>query len=389
MPKRLTKEDFINKAIEIHGSKYDYSLVDYKTNKSFVKIICHKHGVFEQRPINHLQGSGCPYCSGTKRLTTQEFIERSKQIHGNKYDYSVTQYVNNDTKVNIICPTHGIFSVNPSSHLKGYGCKECSKESRKDKINNKANINSRFKRFVYKANKVHHNKYDYSQADYKNVFEKIKIICPEHGEFFQVPNEHLRGRGCPKCANISHANKTRKSIEKYIQQAREVHGDKYDYSKMIYVNNYTDIEIICPEHGSFFQNPKGHLRGYGCPQCGGSISEKSISLLLKNNNISFSTQKKFEWLKYKHDMTLDFYLPEYHIAIECQGRQHFEIVDWFGGIKGYNLIVKRDKLKRELCEKHGIKILYYANYNFDFPYQVYTDKTELLNEIKGSIQNKD
>jgi hypothetical protein len=112
-------------------------------------------------------------------------------------------------------------------------------------------------------------------------------------------------------------------------------------------------------------------------------------MLLKNNNILFSTQKKFEWLKYKHDMTLDFYLPDYNVAIECQGRQHFEIVDWFGGEKGYNLIIKRDKLKRELCEKHGIKILYYANYKSDFPYKVYTDKDELLNDIKGSIQNKD
>lgn len=117
--------------------------------------------------------------------------------------------------------------------------------------------------------------------------------------------------------------------------------------------------------------------------------KKSISMLLKNNNILFSTQKKFEWLKYKHDMTLDFYLPDYNVAIECQGRQHFEIVDWFGGEKGYNLIIKRDKLKRELCEKHGIKILYYANYKSDFPYKVYTDKDELLNDIKGSIQNKD
>jgi hypothetical protein len=381
MPKRLTKEDFINKAIEIHGNKYDYSLVDYKTNKSFVKIICPKHGVFEQRPINHLQGCGCPYCSGTKRLTTQEFIERSKQIHGDKYDYSVTQYVNNDTKVNIICPIHGIFSVKPSSHLKGYGCKECSKENRKDKINSKANINSRFKRFVDKANKVHHNKYDYSQADYKNVFEKIKIICPEHGEFFQVPQEHLKGRGCPKCANISHGNKMRKPVETFIEQARIIHGNKYDYSKMNYVNNFTNIEIVCPEHGSFFQTPKEHLKGNGCHKCSSSISEKDIFNLLERNNIKFETQKKFDWLKYKNNMSLDFYLPDYNIAIECQGRQHFEIIDRFGGSKGYKLILERDTLKRELCDQHGIKVLYYANYKYKFPYKVYTSKTELINDI--------
>lgn len=387
MPKKLTTEEFIEKAKQVHGDKFDYSLTEYKSNKKKVKIICPIHGVFEQRPLNHLQGCGCIKCSGLEKLTKEEFIKRAKQVHGGKYDYSLTEYINNDKKVKIVCPDHGVFEQIASNHLRGAGCPKCRKELSKK---NQKPVSIKIPdRFILKSNIKHNNKYDYSLVDYTGAYNKVKIICPEHGVFEQTPNEHLRGRGCPKCANISHANKTRKSIEKYIQQAREVHGDKYDYSKMIYVNNYTDIEIICPEHGSFFQNPKGHLRGYGCPQCGGSISEKSISLLLKDNNILFSTQKKFEWLKYKHDMTLDFYLPEYHIAIECQGRQHFEIVDWFGGIKGYNLIVKRDKLKRELCEKHGIKILYYANYKFDFPYQVYTDKDELLNEIKGSIQNKD
>jgi hypothetical protein len=272
MPKKLTTEEFIEKAKQIHGDKYDYSLTEYISNKKKVKIICPIHGVFEQRPINHLQGCGCIKCSGLEKLTTEEFIEKAKKVHGNKYDYSLTEYITSKKKVKIICPVHGVFEQNAANHLKGTGCPNCTKEilKNKPKIINQKIID----RFILKSNIKHNNKYDYSSLNYTGVYNKAKIICPIHGMFEQTPHEHLRGRGCPKCANISHANKTRKNTEKYIQQAREVHGDKYDYSKMIYVNNYTDIEIICPDHGSFFQNPKTHLRGCGCPQCGGSISEK-------------------------------------------------------------------------------------------------------------------
>ena len=111
--------NFIEKAKAVHGDKYDYSKVEYVKAKEKVCIICQEHGEFWQTPNNHLRGEGCPFCYGSKKLTTEEFISKAKQIHGNKYDYSNVNYVNKYTKVCIICPEHGEFWQKPSNHLKG------------------------------------------------------------------------------------------------------------------------------------------------------------------------------------------------------------------------------------------------------------------------------
>ena len=243
----MTKEEFIQKAKSVHGDKYDYSKVEYVSAHTKVCIICPKHGEFWQTPNSHLNGSGCPKCQG-KKLTKDDFIQKAKAIHGDKYDYSKVEYINNNTPVCIICPEHGEFWQKPNLHLNGSGCPKCSKMDTKT--------------FITKAHEVHGNKYDYSKTEYKGCYEKVCIICPEHGEFWQKPNSHLSGNGCPKCANVYIPTN-----EEFIQKARKIHGDKYDYSKVEYVNSYTDICIICPEHGEFWQKPSNHLTGYGCPQC--------------------------------------------------------------------------------------------------------------------------
>jgi hypothetical protein len=126
MFKKSTTDNFIKKSISIHGNKYDYSLVQYDGNRNKVKIICKQHGVFEQKPINHLNGCGCVFCCKTKKLTTPDFIRRSMKIHKNLYDYSLVNYINNETKVDIICKKHGIFSQTPHHHLKNIKCPMCS-----------------------------------------------------------------------------------------------------------------------------------------------------------------------------------------------------------------------------------------------------------------------
>ena len=126
--KKLTTEEFIKRAKEIHGDKYDYSLVDYKNMTTKIKIICPIHGVFEQRPSDHLRGD-CFFCAGKNKLTTEEFIKRAKEIHGDKYDYSLVEYKGIYEKVKIICPIRGLFEQSPSNHLnKTYpqGCPFCS-----------------------------------------------------------------------------------------------------------------------------------------------------------------------------------------------------------------------------------------------------------------------
>jgi len=125
--KKLTTEEFIEKAIAVHGLKYDYSSVNYTTALNKIKIICKKHGIFTQAPFSHLSGSQCPECSKRRFINTDIFIKDSKRIHSNKYTYTNTIYVNNNTKLVITCPIHGDFEQKPSHHLAGHGCSKCNK----------------------------------------------------------------------------------------------------------------------------------------------------------------------------------------------------------------------------------------------------------------------
>ena len=125
--------------------------------------------------------------------------------------------------------------------------------------------------FINKAKKVHGDKFDYSKVDYVNSQTKVCIICPEHGEFWQTPAEHVRGKSCPLCANIKRGSKKRLTIEEFINKSKKVHGNKYDYSKVEYKNASTKVCIICPEHGEFMQIPMAHINGEGCPKCAGKM----------------------------------------------------------------------------------------------------------------------
>jgi len=140
--KRLTTENFIERSDIIHNNKYNYSLVNYKNNKTKVKIICSEHGIFEQRPDDHLKGCGCAICSGNV-MTTEMFIDKSKKIHGDKYDYSLVDYKKYKIKVEIVCSKHGVFKQTPYHHMIGCGCQVCNEsKGERDikKILDKCNI---------------------------------------------------------------------------------------------------------------------------------------------------------------------------------------------------------------------------------------------------------
>ena len=184
---------FISKARGIHGDKYDYSKTKYVKATEKVIITCPIHGDFEQLPYNHLSGHGCTKCNRPEVHNTEDFINRSRKAHGNKYDYSKTVYSGCDKKVTITCPDHGDFEQNPNDHMDGHGCPKCGRESIAEKLSsNKEN-------FVDRANKIHNNKYNYDKTVYKNNREKVIITCPEHGDFEQTPHGHLQGEGCPVC----------------------------------------------------------------------------------------------------------------------------------------------------------------------------------------------
>ena len=376
---RLSREDFIKKANEVHEGKYVYYKVEYIDAKTKVCIICKKHGEFWQTPDNHTRGQGCSKCKGDKTrerfaLTQKEFIERGNEKHDGKYNYDKVEYHNANTKVCIICKEHGEFWQVPSSHLNGNGCPKC----RNDSLADSRRLPK--EEFVKKSNNIHDGKYNYDKVEYVNAHTKVCIICPKHGEFEQTPDNHTKGAGCPKCSG-KHVPTT----EEWIASAREIHNDKYDYDKVKYVDSFTKVCIICPEHGKFWQTPSSHTQGCGCPKCNLSHLERSVMTYLDEHGISYDYQKRFDWLG---KQSLDFYLPDYNVGIECQGRQHFFPVEHFGGDKEFKKILERDKRKKSLCEKHGIKLLYFGNttnYNRFLGEVVYDDVQyiiDYLNEYK-------
>lgn len=197
-----------------------------------------------------------------KRSTLEEFIVKARAVHGDKYDYSRVVYMNNRTKVCIICPEHGEFWQSPEKHTLRRGCPACSVVL----VHNKQR--SSVAEFVIKAKKIHGYKYDYSKVNYQGNKVKVCIVCPEHGDFWQVPNSHLSGRGCPVCGKMATRSSLRDTLDSFIKKARIKHGDKYDYSLVKYVDSIHKVKIICPEHGVFEQTPAMHLSENGCPKCG-------------------------------------------------------------------------------------------------------------------------
>ena len=274
-----------------------------------------------------------------------DFIEKANLIHNNKYDYSKVSYIDWCTKVKIICPIHGEFEQIPNNHLKGCNCPKCGNIIRNDILRK-----SLFK-FIVDSQNIHKFKYDYSKVYYQTTHKKVIIICPIHGEFEQSPSHHINGSGCPYCSGCKHNNKT------FIDKAELVHGYKYDYSLVNYINKRIPVKIICPIHGEFEQKPDYHLRGSGCQICNESKGEKQIKKFLISNDINFIKYKIFENCVDLRVLPFDFYLPDLNTCIEYDGRQHFEVVNEWGGEEGLKDRVKKDKIKTDYCNDNGIKLI--------------------------------
>ena len=359
MGKKIKIEEWIEKAKQIHDDKYDYSKIVYKNCDTPVCIICPEHGEFWQTPYNHVNKKcKCPKCSNVYNFSTNEWIEKARKIHGNKYDYSKVKYKNQKEKVCIICPEHGEFWQNPNNHLNGKGCPYCKGGA---KLNNEI--------FIQKAILIHGDKYDYSKVNYVNNRTKVCIICPKHGEFWQTPADHLTGYGCQKCGGTN-----KLTTEQFIEKAKEVHGDKYDYSKVEYLNNRTKVCIICPKHGEFWQMPSKHLLGECCPKCKTSKLENDVMRMLDRHKIKYihqANKKHFKWLE---NQKIDIFIPELSLAIECQGEQHFKNVEIWGGELGLRKRIMLDEIKKEKCLKNNIKLIYVGSDSYADKYNLLTIK---------------
>ena len=332
---------FLEKAKEVHGDKYDYSKVEYVDSKTKVCIICPEHGEFWQEPAAHLRGYNCPKCANIKRGDTfrdnlGNFIKKAVKVHGAKYDYSKVEYINAYTKVCIICPEHGEFYMLPQNHILGQGCPKCAGRG--------LNTEEIIKKFI----EVHGNKYDYSKVKFHKMHEKVCIICPEHGEFWQTPSKHINGQNCPKCAKINMAKEMKLTTEEFIDKAIKKHGDNYIYDKTIYEGTYKYLTITCPKHGDFKQRANDHLNGHGCPICGNnmSIAENEIEKYI--NSLGIKTESKKRGIL-SDNKEIDILIPSKSIGIEYDGLKWHS--DEFKN-KNYHL----DKTKE--CRKNGIKLIH-------------------------------
>lgn len=209
--------------------------------------------------------------------------------------------------------------------------------------------------FIREARLIHHNRYDYSKVEYANNKTKVCIICPEHGEFWQAPSDHLNGKGCPQCAgNVRHDKDT------FVEMAKHIHNDRYDYSKVEYVNAHTKVCIICPEHGEFWQTPNNHLNGNGCPLCKnrkiGDVLRDTVEDFIKKSDEfheitdclkTLSPQQRNREILRNRE--IDIFIPSLKLGIEYNGLHWHS--EKFGKDKNYHL----DKLNK--CNEQGIKLI--------------------------------
>ena len=277
---KLTTEEFITKAKAVHGDRYDYSKVKYINNQTKVCIICPIHGDFIQRPLDHIKGSGCPECGKVKnvesrRKTTDHFIDEARKVHGDKYDYSNVNYESMSKKVCIICKEHGEFWQTPYTHLNGHGCSKCAyKGNRQRHYYSQDEI-------IVKIKSLFGERYSFEKVVYKAMKVPIILVCHEkdehgieHGEFSMRPDNIFSGKqGCPKCYDNRRSRLQRKTLEVFVEEAKKVHGELYEYHKVEYVNTNSKVCIVCKIHGDFWQTPTNHLKGKGCPYCSGNAKK--------------------------------------------------------------------------------------------------------------------
>lgn len=330
----MKKNDFIEKAKNKHNNKYDYSRVDYLGSQKDVIIICPIHGEFKQKPSCHLRGDNCPLCGNisrgsNKRFKIEDFIKKSQNIHGEKYSYGNVNYVNEKTLVKVTCKIHGDFDITPKQHLNGIGCPKCKKEK---KIN--------------EFREIHGDYYDYSLVEFDKD-NKVKIICPIHGIFEQRPSKHRLGQGCPQCAKKEKTNK--KNTKEFIELSKNKHGEKYEYTEVIYKNSHEKVKITCPIHGVFQQYPYDHYNGHGCPKCGRLISKNEDEIAQFIINIVGENNVERHNRSILNGKEIDIYIPKLKIGVEYNG------LIWHSEKNGKDRYYHLEKTIN--CNKNGVRLI--------------------------------
>lgn len=417
----MKREDFEKRFNELYNDRY---IVVSELPEEFnignnIKCRCLIHGAeFSGRIYRFLNKEvSCPKCREIEqqKKLQEDFIEKSKQKFGDKYDYSLVNYINSNTEVKLICPLHGEFKQTPHTHLHNtkIPCPKCREEIfKKENLDNFIKEATEKHNNYYSYNKVNYidsstpviitcpihgdflqtphshltygckectndkhrlpinefinrsknffgNSFDYSKVNYINNYTKVKLICNDCGlEFEVLPYDHMRGKGmCPNCYD----KMKRKTTKEFIKESKKIHGDKYDYTKTTYIDNKSKVIITCPIHGDFLQTPSHHLSGHGCKYCNQisgkpSFGETKLKELFVENNITYISQY---YDKNFGRYFFDYYLPEYNLIIEYQGDQHFYFNSFFYKDEEHFLYrIQKDIDKYNYCINKKIKLFY-------------------------------
>ncbi len=391
--KKLNKDQILEKFFSVHNNRYDYSKFEYVSYHIKSIIICDEHGEFLQSPSKHILGQGCKICNN--KFSIDEITDKLYKIHGDKYEF-IFGYDVIDTRskikikcnhgikeiqirsllqgqgciyckgkkwsefdlkthlikinsnliyedgfmngkyLNIICKEHGNFNIKKDRHLSGQGCPKCSKRKKYDQD---FFINSVIKKF--------NNIYTYDKCFFNSFKEKVIITCKKHGDFETYPNYLLNGNGCKLCRNENNSH----SKEYFLKMCLERHPE-IDHSILEYTGVNNNIKLICKKHG-IFEQKAGYYLNYskGCKYCNETKGEKKIRIYLENNKLKYKQQHK------NYGFIFDFYIPDYNTYIEFNGRQHYEPIEFFGGIESYNKQSSKDILKDQILEKYNIKLI--------------------------------
>ena len=377
-----SKEDAIIRLKTIHKDKYEYEInTDLVRSHDKIGVICPIHGLFYQEYRHHLKGVGCKACANIAKnekrtLTTEEFIERSKKVHGDKYDYSKTEYINSSTKVVITCPKHGDFKMLPFKHLGGQGCKTCKK-----KYGNTED-------FINVCKEIHGDTLSYDKVDFHSVNVKVTVTCPIHGDFEKYPYQLVnRKEGCPFCASEKVAQKQMLTKEGFISRYYSRYGKKYDLSDITYNGSNERINVYCTEkyasgkeHGYFSILASNLMAGYGCPICSrskhGSKGQEEIAIYIES--LGFDVIQNYK-LNDKYE--LDIYVPELKIAFEYNG------LFWHSETHRPNNY-HRDKTN--LCVDNNIKLIHIFEDEWEFKQDIVKSRIcSILGKNKKRIYARD
>lgn len=353
----------------------------------------------------------------TKRKTREQFIIEAVSVHGNLYDYSKVVYKNNITKVCIICPIHGEFWQTPKQHLRGQGCPLCGKKKTRGKSGKFDNSKRELWKTIRKDYQIseetspqafnteivveflkekYGDAYDYSKVNYVRMRDKITLICPKHGEFEKTASALLHDTtGCPICIKERKRELFALGKDVFIERAHKLYNGFYNYDRVNYYNNSTNVEIICPKHGVFVCTPGNHLKGRGCPICKSEtfVYEQRLYnfLLMIFEETDIIRQYKPLWLT--GNKSIDFYIEKYRIAIEHQGSQHFKKVKYFSTTdEKLQKTIYNDKKKILECEENGVHLLHFSYELTKVPnnceYELFLDEDILRKKIYDLINNK-